>query len=150
MKKRSNLTNQNSFLRWKKSNLWNNFILEIFANFFVSIFMVILIIVVRFLLEPFDLSLCWYNWWKHGSIIVLFIFVLFVGLSIFVFNSRLPALFVVAAEDKFICLICFCFFNLFLSLIIDYQLCLLWLPKISGRLRSPVIAINVGVLPSDK
>ena len=109
MKKRSNLTNQNSFLRWKKSNLWNNFILEIFANFFVSIFMVILIIVVRFLLEPFDLSLCWYNWWKHGSIIVLFIFVLFVGLSIFAFNYRLPALFVVAAEDKWgIALACYC------------------------------------------
>ena len=93
----------------KQSNLWDNFILEISANFFVSIFMVILIIVVRFLLEPFNLSLCWYNWWKHGSIIVLFIFVLFVGLSIFVFNSRLPALFVVAAEDKWgIVLACYC------------------------------------------
>ena len=34
---------------------------------------------------------------------------LFVGLSIFVFNSRLPALFVVAAEDKWgIVLACYC------------------------------------------
>ena len=129
MKKRSNLTNQNSFLRWKKSNLWDNFILEILANFFVFIFMVILIIVVRFLLEPFDLSLCWYNWWKHGSIIVLFIyffinyqlcwlvvaedkFICLIGFffkSIFVFNYRLPALFVVAAKDKWgIALACYC------------------------------------------
>ena len=38
-----------------------------------------------------------------------FIFVLFVGLSIFAFNYRLPALFVVAAEDKWgIALACYC------------------------------------------
>ena len=40
---------------------------------------------------------------------VQFLSFLFVGLSIFVFNSRLPALFVVAAEDKWgIVLACYC------------------------------------------
>ena len=105
MKKRSNLTNQNSCLRWKKVK----FVRQFYSRDICQLFCFYIYGNSDSCCNHSIYVLSWYNWWKQRPIFIFFIFFLFVGLSIFAFNWTLPALFVVAAEDKWgIALACYC------------------------------------------